>query len=78
MSLNTMTMYTRASYNHAKFEKSNFNGVHEKANVKGFSNEKISQLSPWNMCDHKKKGYIHDRLDVLNNPMKILLDQIRT
>ena len=44
----------KQDYNHAKFERSCFNGVHEKANVKGFSNEKISQLSPLNMCKNLK------------------------
>ena len=41
-------------YNHAKFERSCFNSVHEKANVEFFFNKKICQLSPLNMCETQK------------------------
>ena len=46
-------------YNRAKFERSCFNGVQVKANVFFFfPNEETCQLSPFNMCKHKKQWYM--------------------
>ena len=48
-------------YNHAKFDRSYFNGVKEKANSmggggggRGGSNKEIRQMFPLNMCKHQK------------------------
>ena len=38
----------------------------------------MSQLSLLNMCESKKQWYIHDLLNVPNNPTKFQLNQIRT
>ena len=63
-------------YNHATFQRFCFNGVGEKANIKGFfSNEEICQVSPLNMCE--KKWYIHDLLDGINNRTKFQFTQMR-
>ena len=43
-------------YNHTKFERSWFNGVREKANVKVFSNEKICDLSSFTCVQIKNSG----------------------
>ena len=39
----------KQGYNRAKFERTCFNGVQEKANMKVFSNEEKCQLSPLNI-----------------------------
>ena len=47
----------KQGYNHAKFERSCFNVVRDKANVKVFSsssNDEICQSSPLNMCENQK------------------------
>ena len=56
-------------YDDAKFAKPCLNSVRERANNKKFlSNQETCQLSPLNTCESKKYWYIHDLLDVLNNP----------
>ena len=46
--------------------------------IKVLSNQETDQLYPLNMCESKKEWHIHDLLDVLNNPTKFQLNQIRT
>ena len=43
-------------YKHAEFERTCFNGVEEKANVKVFFNEELRQLYPLNMCKIENSG----------------------
>ena len=60
-------------------EKKPFTGVWEKANVKDFF--KLGNLSNFSLEYvqlSEKVIYIYDLLDVLNNPMKLQLNQIRT
>ena len=69
----------KQGYNYAKFERSCFNGVREKHNIIFFvSNQEICKLSPLDMCYHQKRWYIYELLEILNNPMKCQLNQIRT
>ena len=42
----------------------------EKEMIKFLSDHQIHQLSPLNMCKSQKQWYIHDLLDILNNPTK--------
>ena len=49
---------SKQGYNHAKFERSRFDGVREKANVIFFSNEETCQLSLLNMCDRQNQKKI--------------------
>ena len=44
---------------------------------KKFSNEETCQWSPLNMSKNKKWWYIHDLLDVIYNPTKFQLNQMR-
>ena len=44
----------KQGYNHAKFGRSCFHGVRERANVKSFSTKKICQLPPLNMSENQK------------------------
>ena len=73
---------TKQGYNNAKFEKPCLNSVRDKANEKCFCQiRKHANLSPSKMYtskEKKKKWRIHDLLNVLNNPTKFQLNQIRT
>ena len=63
----------KQGYTHAKFERSCFNGVQEKSNVKGFfffPNEEVCQSSPLNMYGTKKYWSIHNLLDVISKCKK--------
>ena len=74
-----MTMQTPGKeYNYAKFERSCINGVWEKANIKVISTEKICQLSLLNMSNHQTRWYVHDLLNILNNPIMFQLNKTRT
>ena len=57
-------------HNYVKFQSSLYNGIREKADVRGFSNEEKCQLSSLNMYLKQKQWYIRDLLDVINDRSK--------
>ena len=66
-----MNVDPQQGYNHAKFERSCYDGVREKANVNGgllffFSNEEMCHLCPLNVCKNKKKNNNSGTFMILN------------
>ena len=79
----------KQGYNHAKFERSCFNGVPRKEKKHSlrcvvlfvcfvFQMRKYVHYLPWICVLIKKKWYIHGLPDMLNNPIKFQLNCMRT
>ena len=71
--------------NHAKFERSHYNGIWEKANVEVFfSSKDMCELSPMNTCKGKKQNknksgiFMIWSVHITNNHTKLQLNRTRT
>ena len=71
-------------YSNDKIENPRWNSVRENVNNTVLTKSGNTQLYPLNMCqslnnnnNNNKNRYVHDLLDVLDNPTQFKLNQIR-